>query len=89
MSHEQNGSAVSLLQEIDNFLCACVDNKTTIVTAQAKPKPQLSQIRLGLELGNASVSTHTLYKLFQTNFPLYGISIMLPWKLIIGHIFRI
>ena len=30
-----------------------------IVTALAKPNPQLSQIRLGLELSNALVSTTT------------------------------
>ena len=45
-----------------------------IVTAQVKPKPQVSQIRLGLELGNAPVST-TPHKLYTNNKP-YG------WKLI-------
>ena len=42
-----------------------------IVTAQAKPKPQLSQIRLGLELGNASVSTHHHHHPTQTLNSLY------------------
>ena len=34
-------------------------NKLEIVTALAKPNPSWSQIRLGLELGNASEPTTT------------------------------
>ena len=36
-----------------------------IVTAQAKPNPQLSHIKLGLELGNATESTTTLERNFK------------------------
>ena len=49
-------------------------NGRDIVTAQAKPNPQLSQIRLGLELGNASeytpftTTTETLNSLYLSHF---------------------
>ena len=48
---------IDILHALLGILQCC---RVTVVTAQAKPKPQLSQIRLGLELGR---SNHAKFQL--------------------------